>query len=339
MEVFTKTSFPSTISCDNGSNFSAQLSKELYRMLGIQVRFSSPMHPESQGMVERFNQVLKKLLHHIICSSEAKSWHLKIKYLLASYREIPNRITGLSPYQLVYGKVGRGPMSVIKHIWMREHENLEREQINLDDYLMKLQQDLVTAAEIANENCDKNQKKYVDYYNKWARDKSFSVNDKVIVLLKDSTNKLKSRWTGPCTITEILTENSYRVLMPNGGIRNFHANHLRRYKCRVNTMGVLYEGDEDLGNIHYFEAADKNISKIKEIENLDLSHLNEDQSKQVKQLLIKYLDVFNDNPGNCNLYQHEINLKEGFVPKKQVPYRIPEKLKEEVNRQIDELLQ
>src|SRR6267154_2248060 len=72
--------------------------------------------------------------------------------------------------------------------------------------------------------------------------------------------------------------------------------------------------------------------------NLDLSYLSEEQDKEIRQLLIKYVQVFDDNPGNCDIMEHEINLREGFIPKKQNTYRIPEKLKDEVNRQVAELL-
>jgi len=236
MEVFVRTAFPRSISCDNGSNFTAQLSRELYKMLGIKIKYASPNHPEANGMVERFNAVLKKLLHHTINGPEPRQWHNKLKYLLASFREVPHKVTGISPYQLVYGRVGRGPMAVIKDIWMREQNQEGIVKIDEEEYLVNLREDLMVAAEIANENCKKNQKIYVDYYNKWARNKTFQVGQKVIVLIKDSTNKLKARWTGPAEVTAVMSENSYRVLMPNGGVRSFHSNHLRHFKGRVNNM-------------------------------------------------------------------------------------------------------
>ena len=339
LEVFGRTAFPKSISADNGSNFTAQLSKELYSMLGIKIKHSSPYHPEGNSVIERFNATLKKLLHHVINGKKPKDWHNQLHFLLASYREVPHRITGISPYQMVYGRVCRGPMAVIRDIWIKEKEQTSEKQVDMDEYLKKLQDDLQLAADLANDNCEKNQKKYIDHYNVTARNKNFVVGEKVIVLMKDSTNKLKSRWRGPCQITAVLSENSYRVLMEDGGVRNFHANHLRHYLSRVNNLGVIYEADNDLGEISYcLDEIDKKSSKQTEIENLDLSYLNNDQSKELRNLLLKYKEVFSDDPGNCNVMEHEINLKEGFVPKKQNPYRIPEKLRDEVERQINELL-
>jgi len=50
-------------------------------------------------------------------SDEPRSWDQKLPYLLWAYREIPNATTDLSPYQMVYGRVGRGPLSVVKDTW------------------------------------------------------------------------------------------------------------------------------------------------------------------------------------------------------------------------------
>src|SRR6266516_3720273 len=235
LEVFSRTSFPNSIQTDNGTNFTAQLSRDLYKLLGIKIKFCSPYHPEGNSQCERANQVSKKLLHSIAVGPDPRSWHTKLKYLLASFREVPNRITGISPYQLVYGRVGKGPMSVLKDIWMKE-QNAMIEKVNEDDFLVKLKNDLAAAAELANSNSDKNQKIYIDHYNRLAKNKTFVTGQQVLVLLKDSTNKLRSRWRGPNIITAVLSENSYRVLMEDGGSRNFHANHLRHYKPRVNNM-------------------------------------------------------------------------------------------------------
>ena len=78
---------------------------------------------------------------------------------------------------------------------------------------------------------------------KTARDKNFELGDKVLVLIKDSTNKLKAKWQGIGEVTAVCSENSYLVLMSNKGVRRFHANHLRHFKSRVNNIGVIFESD------------------------------------------------------------------------------------------------
>ena len=52
---------------------------------------------------------------------------------------------------------------------------------------------------------------------------------------------------------------------------------------------------------------------------------------------MKHLAVFSDSPGQCTVTSHEINLEEGFWPKAMRPYRIPDKLKVEVDKHVDQL--
>ena len=57
-----------------------------------------------------------------------------------------------------------------------------------------------------------------------------------------------------------------------------------------------------------------------------LDHLEPEQKSQVKTLLLKYADIFNDMPGRTTLGSHSIRLLEGAKPFKLPPYRVhPEK--------------
>ena len=63
---------------------------------------------------------------------------LKLSYFLWSYRELPNATTGFSPYQLVYGKPGRGPLSVLKDVWTDEQTSDPNECKSYKQYFEKL---------------------------------------------------------------------------------------------------------------------------------------------------------------------------------------------------------
>lgn len=52
---------PGEIQTDQGTNFTSQLLKELYRLLGVQAIRTTPYHPKTDGLVERFNKTLKDL--------------------------------------------------------------------------------------------------------------------------------------------------------------------------------------------------------------------------------------------------------------------------------------
>ena len=208
---------------------------------------------------------------------------------------------------------------------------------SVQDYMDKLGHSLECGLALAESNASIAQSNYVDYYNAYSRDKSFEVGDEVLVLHPDSTNKLKAQWIGPVPILSKVSSYSYRVKLPNIGIKIFHANNLRRYTSRVSSLGVIFDDEAEFGNVETCpvdkELFDDEFGKV------DLSHLTPPQQSQLRQLLFKYKDVFSDKPGTCNVACHEINLREDFVPRKQCAYRVPAKFKPEVEKQVAQLLE
>jgi len=69
-----------------------------------------------------------------------------------------------------------------------------------------------------------------------------------------------------------------------------------------------------------------------------ISHLDTGQQKSLLDTLDKYAECFVDRPGYTEVVTHKIMLKDGFKPKRLPAYRIPEELKSEVDKQIQEML-
>jgi len=131
--------------------------------------------------------------------------------------------------------------------------------------------------------------------------------------------------------------NVYRLSLDDGSVRVLHANSLRNYVSRVQSVGVIFDDESEFGAvIPYPNVNESNNSDF--LSQIDLSHLNPTQRDELCQVLLKYEAVFSDKPGLCSIVQHEINLVPDFKPKAHAPYRIPEKLRVEVDRQIDQLL-
>ncbi|CAL1272132.1 unnamed protein product [Larinioides sclopetarius] len=74
--------------------------------------------------------------------------------------------------------------------------------------------------------------------------------DQVLVLIPDSTNKLYARWIGPVEVVRRVKPNSYYLRMPEGNLRLLHVNKMREYKARIQTVGVVYDTDEEFGEIY-----------------------------------------------------------------------------------------
>ena len=93
MIFFSKFGIPTEILLDQGTNFMSKLLKELYNLLCINRIRTSPYHPQTDGLVERFNKTLKSLLRKFI-KGEGKDWDVMLPYLLFAYREAPQESTG-----------------------------------------------------------------------------------------------------------------------------------------------------------------------------------------------------------------------------------------------------
>lgn len=60
--VFARFGIPSEVLTDQGTNFTSQLLGELYRLIGVRCLRTTPYHPQTDGLVERFNRTLKDML-------------------------------------------------------------------------------------------------------------------------------------------------------------------------------------------------------------------------------------------------------------------------------------
>ena len=57
---------PESVVSDRGSQFAAELTKELNRMLGIEIRLSTAFHPQTDGQTEWMNQELEQYLQFFV---------------------------------------------------------------------------------------------------------------------------------------------------------------------------------------------------------------------------------------------------------------------------------
>jgi hypothetical protein len=158
-------------------------------------------------MVERFNSTFKTMLHHVV-RDHPKSWYKLVPLLVWNLREVPGATTGLAPFQMVYGRLPRGILTLLKESWADEIDvppNLTQTAV---EYLQELKENLELAADYAAQHAEVAQQRYAHHYNLRARDKSFIAGEQVVVLTRDSTNKVYSQWKMG-TLAKVLSPHSY----------------------------------------------------------------------------------------------------------------------------------
>lgn len=60
--IFSRVGFPSEVLTDQGTNFMSQVMQDLWKMLRVRPLRTSIYHPQTNGLVEQFNQTLKMML-------------------------------------------------------------------------------------------------------------------------------------------------------------------------------------------------------------------------------------------------------------------------------------
>ncbi|GBM57954.1 Retrovirus-related Pol polyprotein from transposon 17.6 [Araneus ventricosus] len=338
LEIFMRTGIPKLIASDQGTNFVSNLTQEFVHRLGSSPRFLVPGYAASNGLVERYNQVLKNALHHVI-RTESRNWDKYIPYLLFAYREVPNCTTGVSPFKLMYGREARGPLNVLKSSWCGEISlplNMKKSAV---DYLQELKINFEIAAEQASIIAAGKQKTYADYFNRRTKSKEFSIGEQVYLLIPDSSNKLYARWTGPGEVIQQPSAHSYKIKLPDGKVRHCHVNKIRRFYPRVNAVGIVFEDDNEFGEIYASPRTTDHQSVAEGIQSLQLQHLSGEEKAHLIHILMKHQELFRGKVKIAKVGKHKIRLETDKERNKPYVYRIPEALKEKVDSQIVELLE
>jgi len=89
--------------------------------------------------------------------------------MLWAIREIPNATTEVSPNMMVYGRVPRGPLAVLKESWAGERKTPPDLGKPVDQYLRNLKAKLENGSEYTKVHTEKEQSGYMGHYNLWAR--------------------------------------------------------------------------------------------------------------------------------------------------------------------------
>ena len=302
--IFSRVGFPREILSDNGSQFVSQVMKEVTRLISVKQLFSSPYHPLANGLCEKCNGTLKKMLIRM-SNEQPKEWDRFIEPLLFAYREVPQESTGFSPFELLYGRTLRGPMSILRDLWTKE--GIDNEVITTYQYVFDLRNRIEDTCTLARENLLTAQQKYKKHFDKSARLRTMDIGERVLVMLPTDHNKLLLRWKGPYPIMEKVGVADYRIKIGEQ-LRLFHINMLRKY---IDRESVLCAVAAILDPVECPELEIKETPELWEETYLNVKiadELMESAARELRGLLKEYEEIFSDVPGLTQLEEHFITL-------------------------------
>ncbi len=327
--MISRVGIPKEILTDQGTAFMSRTIRELYELLGIKSIRTSVYHPQTDGLVERFNRTLKTMIRKFV-HEDAKNWDKWLEPLLFAVREVPQASTGFSPFELLYGRQPRGVLDVLRETW----EEGPSESKNEIQHVLDLRTKLHTLGQLSMENLLQAQDKQSRLYNRGARLRNVTPGDKVLVLLPTSSSKLLAKWQGPFEVTRQVGDLNYEVIRTDrsGGRQIYHLNLLKKWnEVEPVMLATVVGNEEDLGP----EASPK-------VPPLTLApggdHLSPSQLTDVARLQREFADLFSPRPGRTNLIQHHIETEPGVVVRSR-PYRLPEHKKKVVQSELEAMLE
>ncbi|GJY48129.1 reverse transcriptase domain-containing protein [Tanacetum coccineum] len=171
---------------------------------GVTHRLTTAYHPQTSGQVEVSNRGLKRILGRTVGENRA-SWSDKLDDALWAFCTAFKTPIGCTPYKLVYGKSCHLPIELEhKAYWALKHANFDLKTAG--DHRKLQLNELNELRDQAYENSLIYKERTKKLHDSKIKNLIFIVSDRVLLFnshLKIFSGKLKTRWSGPFTITKV----------------------------------------------------------------------------------------------------------------------------------------
>ena len=207
--VFSRHGIPNNITADNMPFDSAEF-QQFAKKWDFTITTSSPNYPQSNGLVERNVQTIKRLFR------KAKESNTSTDIALLEYRNTPISGMALSPAQLLMSRRLRSNLPMTETLLFSQVSETAREQLQ------------------------KRQQKQVQYYNRGTRPlPPLSQGDAV-------RYKTGSKWQPAVIVSKHTAPRSYNIQTASGNIIRRNRRHLKRtMEAPPELYHSVYDDDDD----------------------------------------------------------------------------------------------
>nr|GEX15843.1 reverse transcriptase domain-containing protein [Tanacetum cinerariifolium] len=187
--LFSRFGIPRAIISDRETHFCNDQFTRVMIKYGVTHRLATTYHPQTSGQVKVSSRGLKRILKRTVEENRA-SWSDKLDDALWAFRTAFNTLIGCTPYKLTMG----------------DHRKLQLNELS------ELRDQAYENSVIYKERTKK-------LHGSKIKNRIFNVGDHVLLFnsrLKIFLGKLKTRWSGPFTITQVLPYGTIELSQPNG---------------------------------------------------------------------------------------------------------------------------
>ncbi len=206
-DIFPRFGVPGSIHTDQGAQFTSHLVRQVAALLDIKLTTTPAYHPQSNP-VERSHRDLNRALK-CITKDYQTDWEEALPQALLSTRMAINRHTGLSPFQLLFGRDPPLPVDLLE----LPPQPLERKDALPE--VRQIENRIRAVQEFARNNLRQVTQRQKQEYT--GKGNHFVVGDLVWLFTPPYTQgrgsrKFASGWTGPWTVDKIINKAMVRLL-------------------------------------------------------------------------------------------------------------------------------
>ena len=265
---------PEQIHTDQGRNFESILFQELCQMMDVRKTRTTPYHPQSDGMIERFNRTLLSLIS-INITDHQDNWDDLLPKVMFAYRSSVHESTKKTPYSLVFGREVKLPIDIVFGLPSPKDNTCKSK------YVLELRRQLENSYEFVREKLKTSQERQKVIYDRRRDGKYFEQGDLVWLnrpfVPKGISRKLFRPWQGPFKIVKVISDVVYRVerslpqsrrrqrfvvhfdrLKPFNGHGDFTTSELPAPPPNRPAAHVVVDEDHDLYTVHPSDGVELN---------------------------------------------------------------------------------
>nr|GEZ02725.1 reverse transcriptase domain-containing protein [Tanacetum cinerariifolium] len=193
---------PQAIIRDHGTHFCNDQFTRVIIKYGVTHRLATAYHPQTSGQVEVSNRGLKRILERTVGENRT-SWSDKLDDALWAFRTAYKTSIGCTPYKLTMGDHCKLQLNELSELRDQAYEN----SVIYKERTKKLHDSKI-------------------------KNRIFNVGNQVLLFnsrLKIFSRKLKTRWSGPFTITRVFPYGTIKLSQPNDPNFKVNGHRVKHY--------------------------------------------------------------------------------------------------------------
>ncbi|KAK9874212.1 hypothetical protein WA026_002568 [Henosepilachna vigintioctopunctata] len=217
---------PLELHSDQGRNFESDVFKKVMEILNIRKTRTTPLHPQSDGMVERFNRTMEQYLSKVVADHQ-KDWDKHLPVLLMAYRGSVHDTTGHTPAKVLFGRELRLPCDLL-------FGSPEEVRLEVGTYADELRLHLNQIHELVRDKIEASTDRMKTRYDLKANSVGFKEGDLVWLYnpqrKKGISPKLTQAWEGAYKVMKRINDVVYRIQRtPRSKPKVVHLDRLAKY--------------------------------------------------------------------------------------------------------------